>query len=134
MHPWAIRFALIGRSPRGSCCIRRAVVWVGAREEAGRGGGAGGGDVMRGSALYRSFGCGACHAMESRGLHQGQVGPELSGFRERACIAGRLPNRPDNLVRWIADPQTVDPETAMPYLGVSSGEARDLAAYLYWDT
>jgi cytochrome c len=35
------------------------------------------------------------------------------------------------MVRWIQNPQTVDDKTAMPNLGVSARDARDIAAYLY---
>ena len=45
-------------------------------------------------------------------------------------IAGKLANTPDNLVRWIRQPKTVKPLTAMPDMGVSEGDARDMAAYL----
>jgi cytochrome c len=59
------------------------------------------------------------------------VGPPLTMFAQRAYIAGQLPNEPDNLIRWIQDPQTVEPGTAMPDLGVDTSTARDMAAYLY---
>ena len=62
---------------------------------------------------------------------EGMVGPPLTMFAHRAYIAGRLSNQPENLVRWIQNPQDVDPETAMPDLGVIPGVARDMAAYLY---
>ena len=42
-----------------------------------------------------------------------------------------LRNSPANLVRWIRDPQGVVPGNAMPNMGVSDAEARDIAAYLY---
>jgi len=46
-------------------------------------------------------------------------------------IAGELPNVPDNLVRWIMNPPAIEPGTAMPDLGLSKQQARDIAAYLY---
>jgi cytochrome c1 len=46
-------------------------------------------------------------------------------------IAGELPNSPENLVRWIKSPQSVEPGTAMPTLGLTDQQARDAAAYLY---
>jgi cytochrome c1 len=61
----------------------------------------------------------------------GLVGPPLAGFAGRAYIAGRLPNRPDELVAWIRNPTLVDPETAMPDMGLSEEEAKHVAAYLY---
>jgi hypothetical protein len=59
------------------------------------------------------------------------VGPPLSNFALRAYIAGQLPNQPENLLRWLQDPQEVEPGTAMPNLGVGLSVARDMAAYLY---
>jgi cytochrome c len=59
------------------------------------------------------------------------VGPPLTTFARRAYIAGQLPNQPENLIRWIQDPQAVEPGTAMPNLRVSPVVARDMAAYLY---
>jgi len=49
----------------------------------------------------------------------------------RIYIAGRLNNTPDNLTAWIIDPHAFDPQNVMPPTGVSRGEARDIAAYLY---
>ena len=54
-------------------------------------------------------------------------------WRERlhAYIGGVLPNRPMMLTAWLRDPPAIDPATAMPALGLSEAEARDMAAYLY---
>lgn len=59
------------------------------------------------------------------------MGPPLAGIGGRAYIGGVLANTPANMVRWIVDPPRVDSLTAMPALGVTEGEARDIAAYLY---
>lgn len=61
----------------------------------------------------------------------GLVGPPLTAWAKRAYIAGNLANTPENLVRWIRQPQAVEPGTAMPDLGVEEGDARDMAAYLF---
>jgi cytochrome c1 len=42
-----------------------------------------------------------------------------------------VPNTPANLVRWLRDPQTIAPGSAMPDLGVGTQVALDMAAYLY---
>jgi cytochrome c len=34
-------------------------------------------------------------------------------------------------MRWIMHPRAYSPNTAMPELGVTQPEARDMAAYLY---
>jgi cytochrome c1 len=59
------------------------------------------------------------------------VAPPLDAFARRTFIAGILPNTPANLVRWVVDPQAVDPRTAMPKLGLTQAQAQDVAAYLY---
>ena len=42
-----------------------------------------------------------------------------------------FPNDPHHLVRWVMTPQEMKPGTAMPDLGLSEQQARDVAAYLY---
>lgn len=59
------------------------------------------------------------------------VGPPLTAWSQRAFIAGEVPNSPEFLMRWIEVPQAIEPGTDMPNLGVTHGEARDIAAYLY---
>jgi cytochrome c1 len=59
------------------------------------------------------------------------VGPPLLYFSERTFIGGEVPNTPDNLVQWIRSPQSIEAGTAMPTLGLSDQQARDVAAYLY---
>lgn len=89
-----------------------------------------GADAGRGRAELVEFGCGTCHAIPGVTGADGRVGPSLAGFAERSEIAGRVANTPDALVRWIVDPQRVEPGTAMPDMGVPELVARDMAAYL----
>jgi cytochrome c2 len=90
-----------------------------------------GGNPDRGPQLIRSYGCSTCHTIAGVDGANGLVGPPLTGIAQRAYIAGVLPNAPDNMVRWIENPKAVDSLTAMPVLGVSPADARDIAAYLY---
>lgn len=90
-----------------------------------------GGDADRGREVIEAFGCGACHSIAGVEGAAGRVGPDLRGLAKRNNIAGRLPNTPENLVRWIAEPQQVDPGNLMPDLGADDAVARDMAAYLY---
>ena len=90
-----------------------------------------GGDVERGREQIVAVGCGACHVINGIPGARGQVGPALTGVASRAVIAGVLPNTPDNITRWIADAPSISPQTAMPNLGLSQAQARDIAAYLY---
>jgi cytochrome c2 len=90
-----------------------------------------GGDPERGRDVIRTYGCGSCHSIPGVRGANSLVGPPLGGIAQRAYIAGVLPNTPANMVAWIERPQTIDPKTAMPNLGVSSRDARDIAGYLY---
>ncbi len=90
-----------------------------------------GGDPERGRISLDGFGCGTCHVIPGVKGAVGGVGPPLSRFAVRSYIAGQLANEPQNLIRWIQDPQAVEPGTAMPNLGVDQAIARDMAAYLY---
>jgi cytochrome c1 len=90
-----------------------------------------GGDVHQGERLIASYGCGSCHIVPGVSGAQGLVGPPLDHFASRSYIAGQVPNNADFLIRWIEVPQAIEPGTAMPNLGVSEGQARSIAAYLY---
>ena len=90
-----------------------------------------GGDPRHGPELLRQYGCGACHTIAGVGGADGMVGPPLTGLVNRLYIAGALPNTPEHLIAWIQAPQTIDPGTAMPDLGVTEPHARHIAAYLY---
>ena len=88
------------------------------------------GDAKRGKLLAVQYGCAACHAIPQMPT-QGLVGPALGGVGKRAYVAGKLPNTPENIVRWIRFPHEVAPDTLMPDMGISEVDARDLAVFLY---
>lgn len=90
-----------------------------------------GGDPEHGRTLVQAYGCIACHAVADLGVEPGDIGPPLDEFAERQYIAGQRVNDWRNLVLWLRDPKAVEPGTAMPDLGVTESEARDIAAYLY---
>ena len=90
-------------------------------------------DPNRGRELAAAAGCNACHLVPGLDAVRGadQIGPPLAGFARRASIAGMLPNTPDELLNWLRAPQSLKPGDAMPDLGLSDADARDIAAYLY---
>jgi cytochrome c2 len=93
-----------------------------------------GGDPSRGEAMFIQYGCGSCHALKDVRNATGTVGPPLDGIAVRTIIAGHLANKPENMEKWIRDPQQVSPGTAMPALGVGEEDARDITAFLYTRT
>ncbi|MGH9342942.1 MAG: c-type cytochrome [Terriglobia bacterium] len=75
--------------------------------------------------------CGSCHTVPGIPGAHGVFGPPLTSIGDRTYIAGNFPNQPNNLVHWIMSPTSMKPKTAMPDLGLSEQQARDVAAYLY---
>jgi cytochrome c oxidase assembly factor CtaG/cytochrome c2 len=90
-----------------------------------------GGSAPNGRELIGSYGCGSCHMIPGVRDARGLVGPPLIHWSGRRLIAGELTNTPEHLVSWIVMPQSIEPGTGMPNLGVTDGQARDIAAYLY---
>lgn len=90
-----------------------------------------GADARRAPALIAAAGCGGCHAIPGISHAVGNVGPPLSRFGSRTYVAGMLVNNPENLVTWLRFPQSVVPGNAMPDMGLTESQARDIAAYLY---
>jgi cytochrome c2 len=90
-----------------------------------------GGDPERGRWALRKYGCASCHTIPGVLGADGLVGPPLTRIASRVFLAGHLPNTPANLVRWVQHPQQFRSPTAMPEMGVSEVDARDIAAYLY---
>ncbi len=90
-----------------------------------------GGDPGRGKLAIREYGCAACHTIPGIEGAAGSLGPPLDRIASRDYLAGRLENNPENMMRWIRDPQGIQPGTAMPDLRVSEEDGRDIAAYLY---
>src|SRR5438876_9245567 len=72
-----------------------------------------GGNPERGHGAIQGYGCGACHSIPGVRGANATVGPPLDHFANRRFIGGELPNEPDNLVKWIMNPQAVEPGTAM---------------------
>jgi cytochrome c len=89
------------------------------------------GDPEAGRVALERMGCAACHAIEGVRAPGGRAAPPLNDLRFKRYLAGRLPNTPENAVRFIVDPQGVSPGSAMPNLGVVDVEARNMVAYLY---
>lgn len=87
-------------------------------------------NASAGEQVILQYRCGSCHTIP--GVHDahGLVGPPLLEFGRRTMIAGDFPNDQNHLVRWVMSPTSMKPKTAMPDLGLSEQEARDVATYL----
>jgi cytochrome c oxidase subunit II len=74
--------------------------------------------------------CGACHTVRGT-LAAGSVAPDLTHLMSRETLAaGTLPNTRGNLSGWIANPQSIKPESHMPNLYLSGPELTEISTYL----
>lgn len=89
------------------------------------------GDPKAGRAALERYQCGACHTIPGIAGARGLVGPPLTEYGQRVYVAGKFPNEPALLAKWIQDAPALVPQTAMPNVGVTADDARDIAAYLY---
>lgn len=88
-------------------------------------------EERRGSELFFSEGCHACHTI--RGTKAGaRIGPDLTHVASRRTIAaGMLKTSHETLKRWIANAQEIKPGNRMPsYDMLSPAELDSLAAFL----
>ncbi len=88
--------------------------------------------IAHGKELLTARGCVGCHQVSGAGLASPPkndpvvrtlgLAPDLRFARERA--------EPAAIARWLLDPTKVKRDAAMPNLGLSVADARDLAAFL----
>lgn len=89
-----------------------------------------GADAVAGEKVIASVGCGSCHTIRGTSL-KGTFGPDLTHFGGRKGIAAyTLTNTPENLLRWIQDPQAVKPASKMPNSPLLPQQQKELVAYL----
>jgi cytochrome c2 len=110
------------------CAGTLAAGAAGAADQSGAGGAIG--NAAHGQDLIIRLGCGACHVIPGIADADGMVGPPLDHIASRGFLAGMLHNTPDNMVTWLRHPQQIVPGNAMPDLGLSEADGRDIAAYL----
>ena len=90
-----------------------------------------GGDPYSGRDRITQYGCDTCHTIPGVPTADATVGPPLTNVARRMYLAGHIENTPENMMRWIQHPRTFDEKTAMPEMGVSERDSRDITAYLY---
>jgi cytochrome c len=90
-----------------------------------------GGDPFKGRELIRGYGCDSCHIIPGIQTADAHVGPPLTGIAHRVYLAGHIENTPQNMAQWIQHPHAFEPKTAMPEMGVTEQDSRDITAYLY---
>ncbi len=86
--------------------------------------------AQRGRETFFQSACVGCHAIQGTKA-QGKAGPDLTHIGSRRTLAaGLLDNTPENMARWIANPQEIKPGNKMPNQNLSQEQVDALVAYL----
>jgi cytochrome c oxidase subunit 2 len=88
------------------------------------------GAASEGQHIFETTACINCHAVAGT-VADGRFGPDLSHLMSRDTIAaGAAPNTPENLRRWIQNPDSIKPGSRMPAMELSDRELDAVTAYL----
>ncbi|MFD0795383.1 cytochrome c oxidase subunit II [Mucilaginibacter litoreus] len=83
-----------------------------------------------GQALFAKASCSNCHRISGTDA-MGTEGPDLTHFGSRqTMLTGLMDNTPENINRWLTDPQKVKPGAHMPRFIFGPDSVRALTAYL----
>jgi cytochrome c oxidase subunit 2 len=86
--------------------------------------------ARRGRELFLSGSCMLCHAVHGTPANARKA-PDLTHVATRERLAaGRIPNTPQDLAAWIADPQKIKPGVNMPAHPLPPDDLQALVAYL----
>jgi cytochrome c oxidase subunit 2 len=87
-------------------------------------------EQRRGRQLFMSNACAGCHTIRGTAA-QADVGPDLTHVASRTTLgAVTIRNTPQDLLRWITDPQRIKPGNKMPALDLRNADFRAIRAYL----
>lgn len=85
--------------------------------------------AVKGQSLFLQNTCVNCHAIHGTTANA-RVGPDLTHFASRRQLAaGAIENTPENLHRWLADPQRIKPGVKMPDYKFTDEQLAQLVAY-----
>jgi cytochrome c len=124
VHPALVGACLVVAMAASGCRERQPSPYEQARALTG-------GDPAKGIAAIEKYGCGGCHTIPGVEGANATVGPPLANIASRKILGGHLENTPDNMRKWIQNPQKIDPKNVMPDMGVTDDDARNITAYLY---
>jgi cytochrome c oxidase subunit 2 len=83
-----------------------------------------------GRTTFLAQSCVNCHRVRGTPA-QGRYAPDLTHLMGRRTLAsGMVENTPENLRRWVADPQPIKPGCLMPAFGLGDRERDDIVRYL----
>jgi cytochrome c oxidase subunit 2 len=86
--------------------------------------------AAQGLALFRGMSCVSCHAVNGVPGADARVAPDLTHLASRSILGGGVcDNSPQNLRRWLENPQTVKPGVLMPNYYLTDKQLSQLVAY-----
>jgi cytochrome c oxidase subunit II len=88
-------------------------------------------DASKGSRVFHDMTCTNCHAINNVPSLYPQTAPDLTHIASRQTLGGCIiSNTPDNLARWLHDPQAIKSGCRMPNLKLDDTQVADLVNYL----
>jgi cytochrome c oxidase subunit II len=86
--------------------------------------------AAQGRKAFETQACINCHAVKGT-VANGRFGPDLTHLMSRETLAaGAAPNTPENLARWIDDPDTFKQGSLMPAMHLTKTQIDEITAYL----
>jgi cytochrome c oxidase subunit 2 len=86
--------------------------------------------AAKGLALFQQLSCVSCHAINGAAGAVARVAPDLTHVASRKQLGGGVSeNTPENLRRWLKDPQAVKPGVLMPSYNLTDEQLDQLGAY-----
>jgi cytochrome c oxidase subunit II len=87
-------------------------------------------EAKYGQFVFEHQACINCHTVSGT-VASGRYGPDLTHLMSRETLAaGAAENNPQNLEKWIADPDNFKPGSLMPAMHLSDRDNAAIAAYL----
>ena len=87
-------------------------------------------EAAKGAEVFKEKNCANCHSIAGL-TTRGRVAPDLTHLGSRTTLAaGTLANTPENLTKWLKDPQSVKKGVLMPDTGLETDQIKYLIAYL----
>jgi cytochrome c oxidase subunit 2 len=106
------------------------VAWVSQQKQPGRQDFAGNPVAAEGQAVFMHNACINCHTISGT-VATGRFGPDLTHLASRDTIgSGAIQNSPENLRKWIDDPNSMKPGCLMPAMHLNDHDLDAITAYL----
>jgi cytochrome c oxidase subunit II len=104
--------------------------WIEQQKQPARRDFAAGSAAADGQDVFVRNACISCHTIEGT-VATGRFGPDLTHLASRDTLAsGAVENTPDNLRKWIDDPNSLKPGCLMPSMHLNEHELDVITAYL----